>query len=50
MSVNEQLLALGYVPGKWRLTVRDNGNEFTGPLLQYGVFGPGVSYTMLGYK
>lgn len=45
MGIVKWLTETDYVPGKWRLTVRDNGNEFTGPRLQYSVFGPGVSYT-----
>jgi hypothetical protein len=30
----------GYVAGKWRINIRDNGNEFTGPQLQYAIFSP----------
>jgi hypothetical protein len=45
------LSEVGYVPGKWRLGIRDNGNEFTGPLIQYYVVSPTMTDgTVLAYQ
>lgn len=43
------LKEIGYDHKTWRLVIRNNGNEFTGPLLQLGAFGPGFSYSLMFY-
>lgn len=57
MTLHEWLTDKGYEPGDWEIEVRDNGNDFAGPRLEYTIRGPKqedgtflTEYTWRDYK